>query len=144
MTTWTTLTEFGTLLSGDTNAPTRVVGALTDSQRFFRALRTEGLYDTSLLRTVSLTFTQSNWQTLLANGRTTGSNTLCTLEMDNGAVLAGVGARYRGNTSYTGMGPGGAPTKKSVNLELDYTNTVSSTFLVGILGSGAAAWTGLV
>jgi hypothetical protein len=88
-------------------------------------VQTAGLYDPTLLRTVGLTFTQSNWRTLLTNGRTTGSNTVATFSLDNGATNSAVGVRYRGNTSFTGMGGGGggggaAPTKKSVNIEFDY------------------------
>ena len=117
---WNDVPGFGTLLSGDTNAPTRWLADPESEQQFFRTRRTDGLYDRTLLRTVHLTFPQSNWQTLLAEGRTTGSNTLATLVMDNGATNTGVGARYKGNTSYTMGG-----TKKSVNLQMDYTNAVS-------------------
>src|SRR4029453_2519581 len=92
------------------------------ASRFFRALKTAGLYDRTLLRTMSLTFTQTNWSALLTIGRNNGSNTLCTLTVDNGAIIYGAGARYRGNTSFTGFG-GSAPVKKSINLELDYTNS---------------------
>lgn len=119
--TWINLTALGTLLSGNTNAPPRSLGGQSDSRRFYRALRTAGLYDTTLLRTISLTFTQSNWQTLLANGRASGSNTLGNLAMDNGATNFGVGVRYKGNTSYTMSG-----VKKSVNIELDYTNATAA------------------
>jgi hypothetical protein len=41
--------------------------------------------------------------------------------MDNGATNVGVGARYKGNTSYT---LGGA--KKSINLEFDDTNAMAN------------------
>jgi len=119
--TWTNLTSFGTLLSGETNAPSRSVGGVADAQRFYRALKTAGLYDPTLFRTISLTFTQSNWGTLLANGLTTGSNVLCILSMDNGATNYGVGARYKGNTSFTMSG-----TKKSINIELDTTNATTA------------------
>jgi spore coat protein CotH len=116
---WTTLTNFGTLLSGRaTNAPWRVVGPASNSNQFYRALRTTGLYDPSLFRTVSLSFTQANWGTLLTSGRTTGSNVYCSLvTLDNGATNRGAGARYRGNTSFNIGG-----NKKSINVELDWTN----------------------
>lgn len=122
--TWEFDRAFGTLLSGGPEAPRREVTNGQEAHRFFRVVKTGGLYDRTLLRTMRLTFTQTNWPTLLTSGRTTGSNTLCTLAMDNGAILHGVGARYRGNTSFTGMG-GSAPIKKSVNLELDWTNAVN-------------------
>src|SRR4051794_25758422 len=55
LSTWIALTNFGTLLSGrTTNAPWRSAGANTNSHQFFRALRTDGLYDRTLFRTVSL------------------------------------------------------------------------------------------
>ena len=123
LTHWATLTNFGTLLSGGAKAPQRALGSPAAPRAFYRALKTGGLYDSSLLRTISLTFTQANWQTQLANGRTRGTNAYCSLlTMDNGATNVGVGARYRGNTSYTGMG-GTVPAKKSINLDLDFTIT---------------------
>jgi len=122
--TWSNAAALGTVLSGGTDAPWRSVGSPAAPLCFYRAVQTAGLYDPTLLRTISLTFTQTNWQTLLASGHRTGSNTVCSLVMDNGAVIYGVGARYKGNTSYSGMG-GSAPTKKSLNLELNYTNSES-------------------
>lgn len=117
--TWTTATNFSTLLSGKaTNAPWRAVGTTTNSSRFYRALKTTGLYDPSLFRTVSLTFTQANWGTLLTSGRNNGSNIYCSLViLDNGATNAGAGARYKGNTSFNLAG-----NKKSINVELDWTD----------------------
>jgi hypothetical protein len=120
---WSNAPALGVLLSGGKNAPTRAVGAPTARQFFYRTTKTAGLYDPTLLRTFSLTFTQSTWQTLLTTGRTTGSNTPCTLVMDNGATNQGVGARYRGNTSFTGVGGVGAPVKKSVNLDINWVST---------------------
>jgi hypothetical protein len=125
LTTWTTLTNFGTLLSGnETNAPWRSAGSHTNSIVFYRARQTAGLYDTTLLRTISLTFTQANWSNLLAQARQNSTDVYCSLlTMDNGATNVGVGARFRGNTSFTGMGPGGAPAKKSIALAIDYSIT---------------------
>lgn len=118
---WSVSPGLGTLLSGSpTNAPRRSLGALAGPQRFFRAQKTAGLYDPTLLRTFSLTFTQANWQTLLTSGRTTGSNVLGNLALDNGAAITGIGARYRGNTSFL---MGGA--KKSLNIELDFADTTA-------------------
>lgn len=122
---WQDAPGLGTLFSGGPLAPTRAIDRRTEAMKFLRALKTEGLYDTSVLRTISLTFTQANWATLLTTGRNTGSNTLANLVMDNGVEVAGVGVRYRGNTSFTGMGAGGAPAKKSVNIDINYTNDAS-------------------
>ncbi len=118
---WVRLDGFGTLLSARSNPPVRLVPATGEGPRFFRANRTRGLYDTNLLRTLYLKFDQANWATLLARGRENGSNTLGSLSMDNGVTNYPVGARYKGNTSYTGF-QGGAPAKKSVNLEFDFTD----------------------
>jgi len=119
---WITLTNFGTLLSGkSTNAPWRAAGSTGDTMQFYRALKTAGLYDPSLFRTVSLTFTQSNWHVLLSAARTTGSNVYCSMvTLDNGATNIGAGARYKGNTSFNIGG-----NKKSFNIELDWTNPSS-------------------
>jgi len=120
--TWTTLASFGTLLSGNaTNAPWRPAGATSNSPVFYRARETGGLFDPSLFRKVSLTFTQSNWGAQLASARTNNRNVYCSmLTLDNGATNRPVGARYKGNTSYSLAG-----TKKSINLEMDIliTNT---------------------
>ncbi len=119
---WQTVADWPPLLADRDHPPVlRLERAGAPLFRFYRARQTAGLYDPLVLRTVSLTFTQANWTTLLANGRTTGSNTPALFVMDNGARIEGVGARYRGNTSYTGFG-GSAPVKKSINLELDFTD----------------------
>jgi hypothetical protein len=119
---WLVETELGTLLSGnETNAPWRSIGdATAGGVKFYRAVKTDGLYDPTLLRTIYLTFASPNWGTQLANGRTYETNVLCVLAMDNGATNYGVGARYKGNSSYSMAG-----TKKSINLELDYTNSTA-------------------
>jgi len=119
--TWSNVAGFRTLLSGGTNAPERLAGDGSAAQYYYRAQKSAGLFDPALFRTVSLTFTQSNWGTQLANARTAGTNVLCSLlTLENGATNTGVGARYKGNTSYTMAG-----TKKSINLELDFTNATS-------------------
>jgi spore coat protein CotH len=135
LTAWTTLTNFGTLLSGDmTNAPWRLGVGLANSQQFLRARKTDGLYDTALMRTISLTFTQANLSNLLALARTYETNVYCSqLTVDNGATNIGVGARFRGNTSFTGIGgPGGGsgPPKKSLNIEVDF--AITNADLMGI------------
>ena len=121
LSTWTDLPALGTLLSGGDSPPIRTVGIPEGAMGWYRAVQTAGLFDPTLLRTINLTFTQANWQTLLANGRSAGTNADCLgLTVDNGAIATNIGARYRGNTSYTGMGGGSAPAKKSINLEIDY------------------------
>ncbi len=121
---WATLTNFGPLLSARTNPPARVLGGRAETGQFYRAIKTAGLYDPTLLRTISLTFTQANWSNAMVSARTYETNVYCpVLWMDNGATNYGVGARFRGNTSFTGMGPGGGPLKKSIALEIDYGDT---------------------
>lgn len=115
---WADVAALGTLLAGDeTNAPAKPLGDFADAVGFFRAVRTDGLYDPTLLRTFNLTFTQANWATLLTSARTAGGNVPCSLTMDNGVALTGVGARYKGNSSFTMGG-----TKKSVAITVNYTN----------------------
>lgn len=117
--TWTNASGLGTVYSGGEEARSIEAGPAGgpgEDVRFFRGVRTTGLFDPEVLRTVSLTFTQANWQTLLANARTTGSNVVGNLVMDGGVTIAGVGVRYKGNTSYSMGG-----TKKSVNIEVDHT-----------------------
>jgi spore coat protein CotH len=117
--TWNHAPALGTVFSEGTNSRLATLSALASGQGFYRAVKTTGIHDPFVVRTVSLTFTQSTWQTQLAALKTSGSNLVATLEVD-GKSYGNVGVRYRGNTSYTGLGGSGAPTKKSVNLELDY------------------------
>jgi spore coat protein CotH len=122
--TWNTATNLGVLIAGDTGtAPWRTWSNTVGPRTFYRALRTGGLYDRTLLRTMSLTFTQANWASQLTSARTAGTNVYCSLmTLDNGATNAGVGARYRGNTSFTGLA-GNVPVKKSINLDLAFSLT---------------------
>lgn len=135
LSTWTRTNTPGAILSGGTNAPLMAIDPSLGERGFYRARKTGGLYDTTLLRTISLTFTQANWQTLLANGRTYSTNVFACLAMNNGATNYGIGARYRGNTSYTGMGGSGAPVKKSVAIAID--QTVTNADLMGYWNKGA-------
>lgn len=116
-TLWSSPTTHGVLVGGSdvTNAPARSIGDASSGSRFFRAIKTQGIFDPGLIRTFNLTFTQANWASLLTTGRTTGSNTVGGLTMDNGIAIKAVGARYKGNTSFTMGG-----TKKSINLEVDF------------------------
>lgn len=84
---------------------------------FLRAVRTGGLFDDTFIRTFHLRFSQPNWNALLVQAHGTDSNVVCRLESDNGQVMEGVGARYKGFSSF-------APdrTKNSLNLTLDYLN----------------------
>jgi len=124
LTTWTTLTNFGPILSGnETNAPWRSAGAKVGGPMYYRARQTDGLYDPALFRTISITYTQASvtaFSNAMHLARQYGTNVyLPALWMDNGATNYHVGARFKGNTSYTG-GPGSSPPiRKSINLEFD-------------------------
>ncbi len=121
LTTWTTLTNFGTLLSGNaTNAPWRSVGAKAAAPTYYRAKQTYGLYDPSLFRTISITYTQAS-ATAFSNamhfGRQFETNVyLPAVWMDNGATNLHVGGRFKGNSSYTGL-------RRSINLTFDQVTT---------------------
>lgn len=114
---WTNAPALGTIFSGKTNLQSVPLDPSAAANRFVRAVRTKGLFDTNLLRTVSLTITNANYTNLLASARTTGGNVPALLTLDNGVTLTNVGARYKGNSSYTMAG-----VKKSVNLDVNYTN----------------------
>ncbi len=118
--TWTTVTNLGPLLSGnETNAPWRSLGTQADQIRYYRARQTAGLYDPAIFRTVSLMYTQATltaFTNALRLGRQYGTNVYVPrLWLDNGATNYHVGARYKGNTSFTMGGR-----KKSLNLEFDF------------------------
>lgn len=114
--TWQRQDALGTVMSGNsTNATVAAVEPPSSPTTFYRATRTAGFYDSTLMRTISLTFTQANWQTLLANNYGRDTNLAGTLKF-NGRTYEGVGVRYRGNTSYQMGG-----TKKSVAIQVDHT-----------------------
>lgn len=123
LSSWTTVTSFGTILSGnETNAPWRSIAAKSAVPTYYRALQTAGLYDPTVFRTISMTFTQTSLVTLsnqLVLARTYSTNVYGPLlTMDNGATNYHIGARYKGNTSFTMGG-----TKKSFNIEFDSIST---------------------
>jgi spore coat protein CotH len=120
LTTWTTLTNFGTLLSGNvTNAPWRSAGTKASVPTFYRAKQTLGFYDTNLLRTITISYTQATLTAFtqqLTAARTYSTNVYSPqMTLDNGATNLHIGVRYKGNTSFTGAGQ-----KKSFNVEVDY------------------------
>ena len=84
---------------------------------FLRAVRTRGLFDDTFIRTFHLRFSQPDWNASLVQAHGTDSNVVCRLESDNGQVMEGVGARYKGYSSF-------APdrTKNSLNITLDFLN----------------------
>lgn len=116
---WSTLPGIAPLVAGDvTNAPAQSLGPLgPDGSLFYRAVQTEGLYDPGLLRTFHLTFVESNWVNLLTTARSAGTDVTCALTVDNGVTVTNVGARYKGNTSFTMSG-----TKKSINVTVNHGN----------------------
>ena len=113
---WSNAPALGAVHAGKSAAPPVGAGSPAGDRRFFRAVRTDGLFDVAVLRTLNLTFQKTNWLSLLKANYAKGSNLLANLEM-NGTTNTGVGVRYRGNTSYTTTG-----TKKSLNIEINYTN----------------------
>jgi hypothetical protein len=123
LTTWTTLTNFGTLLSGnETNAPWRTAGSKYTWPTYYRAQQTAGLYEPALFRKVSMTFTQTTAAAIsnaLRLGRQFNTNVYVPkLWLENGATNYHLGARFKGNSSYDMGGP-----RKSINVEFDYITT---------------------
>lgn len=120
LSTWATLTNFGTLLSGnETNAPWRAAGTKAPRPTYYRALQTAGLYDPAIFRTLSLVYTQATataFSNAMALGRRFETNIyLPRLWLDNGATNYHVGARFKGNSSFDMGGP-----RKSINLQFDF------------------------
>ncbi len=77
----------------------------------------QDFYDPTVLRQVSLTFTESNWEQLLRNNY--ASETLLRGNMViDGVSYPNVGVRIRGNTSFTGL-PAGSQ-KFSLKVETDF------------------------
>ncbi|MCU0756403.1 MAG: CotH kinase family protein [Xanthomonadales bacterium] len=76
-------------------------------------------YDPNVLRTVNITFVQSNWEALLRQNYASETDLLGTVEV-GGVTYPNVGIRIRGNTSYTGLPTGSQ--KFSLKLEMDVVN----------------------
>lgn len=85
-----------------------------------QATSAQDLYDTSILRTINITFVQSNWETLLRANYASQTNLLGTLTVD-GVTYPNCGIRIRGNTSYTALpsAPNQGYQKFSLNIEMD-------------------------
>ena len=88
-----------------------------ESFGFIRAIQTEGFYDPMCVRTIELTFEDTNWQSQLISNYSTGNEILGTLQFRD-ETIEGVGVRYKGNTSYQRVNG----EKKSVNISLDATH----------------------
>lgn len=86
---------------------------------FASAAAAQDWYDVNTLRTVNITFVQSNWENLLRQNYASETDLLGTVAVD-GQVYPNVGIRIRGNTSFTGL-PAGSQ-KFSLKLEMDVVN----------------------
>jgi hypothetical protein len=77
-----------------------------------------GFYNKNIIRNIYLTFGQSNYWTQLKNNYSTETNLEATMEID-GVKYNGIGARFRGNTSYMMVQNSD---KKSFAIETDFIN----------------------
>jgi CotH kinase protein/Lamin Tail Domain len=95
----------------------RVLAILTVALLCSATLFAEGdFYDDTVLRTLRLEFSQSDWWSQLEANYQAKENILATLIVDE-VVCEDVGVRFRGNTSYMMTGNS---QKKSFNIEIDY------------------------
>jgi len=78
----------------------------------------EDFYDETVLLTLRLEFSQSDWWSQLTTNYQAKQNILATLAVED-VVCEDVGVRFRGNTSYMMTGNS---QKKSFNIEIDYTD----------------------
>jgi hypothetical protein len=79
----------------------------------------QDFYDPNVVRTVAITFTQSNWETLLRQNYASETDLAGTVTVD-GINYPNVGIRIRGNTSFTGL-PSGSQ-KFSLKLQMDFSD----------------------
>jgi len=77
--------------------------------------QTPDLYDETVLRTLELTFAQSDWWNQLTQNYGTTTDVAADLTVD-GVTYPNVGVRFKGNSSY---GLTGSSQKKSFNLSID-------------------------
>ncbi len=87
---------------------------LTTLAAFFA--HAQDFYDPSVLRTINISFTQSNWEALLRANYASETDLAGTVTVD-GVSYPNVGIRIRGNTSFTGI-PSGSQ-KFSLKLQMD-------------------------
>ena len=83
------------------------------------AAAAQDLYDTSIVRTMNLSFHDANWLTRLRQNYASETPILADLTVD-GATYPSVGVRIRGNTSYTAL-PSGSE-KFSLKVYMDFTD----------------------
>jgi hypothetical protein len=74
-----------------------------------------GFYDQSLVRNISLNFSQSNYWTLLTNNYSSHTDLMATMTVD-GVTYDSVGVRFKGQTSYSQV----SGQKKSFNITTDF------------------------
>jgi hypothetical protein len=79
--------------------------------------RAQDFYDTTVLRTIAITFDDANWLALLRANYASETNIRADVVVD-GVTYPDVGVRIRGNTSYTGL-PSGSE-KFSLKLTMDF------------------------
>lgn len=103
-----------------TGAPERAIPTGKEPWALYRATRTDGLYDSTVLRSFTVSLDMADWDEQLVKAHDTGSNVLCRLDVDNGVQLTGVGARYKGYSSFSADLP-----RKSLNLEVNFTNNAT-------------------
>ncbi len=77
----------------------------------------DGLYDSSIIRRIDLTFSQSNYWQLMQQNYSSQTEIPATMTVD-GVVYDSVGVRFKGETSYS-MLPSGSK-KTSFNISVDY------------------------
>ncbi|MFN0200190.1 MAG: CotH kinase family protein, partial [Bacteroidia bacterium] len=77
----------------------------------------DGLYDAAQVRTIELTFPQTNYWTLLTQNYQSKTDLPATMIVD-GVTYDSVGVRFKGQTSYSQV----SGQKKSFNISLDYVN----------------------
>jgi hypothetical protein len=89
----------------------------TDGHRLIAGnkITTTGLYDSTTVRSLYLSFPQTNYWTLLGTGYTAHTDLLANLMVDS-VLYDSVGVRFKGMTSYSQV-PG---QKKSFNISLDF------------------------
>lgn len=93
------------------------LAAATAALLFAPVAAAQDFYDTTVLRTVSFDFQDTNWWQLLNQNYQSQTNILADMTVE-GIVYPDVGVRIRGNTSYFALPPGSE--KVSLNIETDF------------------------
>ena len=68
---------------------------------FINSLKSQSFYDVNTIQVVEISFSQSNWNSLLNSAKSSGNYLMAQSVTINGVVFDSVGVKYKGNSTYS-------------------------------------------